>query len=118
MKFKSQVAIVWVVLQGVLAALIYFAKLDPAMAETIKQLMVSVTVIAGVVLTGHTVTDVFGIVSQAKVDSSATVTDAQKKINSLAHVVDLIKQPGMLMPEKAAAAVNKITETLESGKTE
>jgi ABC-type lipopolysaccharide export system ATPase subunit len=80
-KFKVQVTIVWMVVQGVLALLVQFGKLDPQMVEIIKQIMLYGTIVAGVVITGHTATDIMGIVQNANLmmqksnlDSSANMT--------------------------------------------
>lgn len=105
LKFKTQLSIVWVVVQGILVALIQFGKLDPAMVETIKQLMVYATVIAGVVLTGHTVTDVSAIVTGAKDKAAADVATGASVVENVVAMAKEVKTP-----QDALALATKISE--------
>jgi len=115
-KFKVQVSIVWVVLQGILAALIYFGKLDASTAEMIKQVMVGVTVIAGLVITGHAATDIAGVVSSAKLQAQDIVTEAEGKINTINHAMNVIATKKIDDPTAISAAVTAITDTIEAVK--
>jgi cell division protein ZapA (FtsZ GTPase activity inhibitor) len=108
-KFKVQVTLAWVVIQAVLLLLVQFGKLDAQMAEMIKQSMVYLTIIVGVVLTGHTVTDITAMVSAAKDDAAGKIDTVNMVKEFLKTNIGTIKSVDDV--EKAMKTIaDKITE--------
>ncbi len=92
-KFKVQVTIAWVIVQAVLVLLVQFGKLDAQMAEIIKQCMVYVSIAAGVLITGHTVTDITALVNGAKGDATDKVAAVNTIKDFLLQNIGTVKTP-------------------------
>jgi len=71
-KFKIQVGMIGVVLEIIGVVVAQFVA--PEVAELVKQVMLYVAILVGVIITGHTVTDVTALIKKGQEDGKDALT--------------------------------------------